>query len=80
MSRSDFLPCCLGPAIAAALMQQDGLDGGAAHDVDEVVDGALGVLDEVEQGQEELAVLGQQLGELLGIEGRRTVLEAERSW
>jgi hypothetical protein len=43
-------------------------DGGAPHDVDEVVDGALGVLDEVEQGQDELAVLRQQLG----IGGRRT--------
>src|SRR5262249_23757212 len=46
-------------------------DGGAPHDVDEVIDGALSVLEEVEQGQDELAVLGQQFGELLGIEGRR---------
>ena len=48
------------------------LDGGATHDVDKVVDGALGVLEEVEQRQDELAVVGQQVGELLGIEGRRT--------
>src|SRR5262249_50332910 len=48
-------------------------DGGAPHDVDEVIEGALGVLEEVQQRQDELAVLGQQLGELLGIEDRRTV-------
>ena len=47
------------------------LDGGAAHDVDEVVEGALGVLEEVEQWQNELAVLGQQVGDPLGIQGRR---------
>ena len=31
----------------------------ARHDVDKVVDGRLGVLDEVQEGEQELAVLGQ---------------------
>jgi hypothetical protein len=45
---------------------------GAPHDVDEGVEGALGVLEEVAQRKMELAVLGQQPGERMGIEGRRT--------
>ena len=75
MSRSVFLPCCLGPATCGGAHQQDGLDGGPAHDVDQVVDGDLGVLDEVEHGQQELAVLGQDLGELPGIERAAAVGE-----
>ena len=63
-----LLALLLGAGELGGAHEQDGLDGGAAHDVDEVVDGGLGVLDEVEHGQEELAVLGQDLGELPGIE------------
>ena len=55
--------------MASALDPEHRLDGGAAHDVDEVVEGALGVLEEVEQWQNELAVLGQQVGDPLGIQG-----------
>lgn len=46
------------------------LDGGAAHDVDEIVEGALGVFDEVEEGQDELAILCQEIGDPLGVQGR----------
>jgi Transposase IS66 family len=67
-----LLPLLLRPGDRRGAHAQHRFDGGTAHDVDEVVEGALGVLEEVEQGQDELAVLGQQLGELLGIEGRWT--------
>lgn len=40
----------------------DDLDGGAAHDLDEVVDGGLSVLAQVEHGEQRLAVVGQNLG------------------
>ena len=61
-----LLALLLGAGELGGAHQQDGLDGGPAHDVDEVVDGDLGVLDEVEHGEEELAVLGQDPGEALG--------------
>ena len=69
-----LLALLLGPGQLGGAHQQDGLDGGAAHDVDEVVDGGLGVLDQVEHGQEELAVLGEDVGEGGGIERGRAVL------
>ncbi len=48
--------------------QQDGLDRGPPHDVDKVVESALGILDQVEHGQEELAVLGKEIRKDGGIE------------
>ena len=66
-----LLALLLGPRDRLGAHPEHRLDGGAAHDVDEVVEGALGVLEEVEQRQDELAILGQQVGDPLGIEGRR---------
>lgn len=67
MPRSAFWPGCLGPATRSA-REQDGLDGVTAQDVDEVIDGAPGVLEQVEHGQEELAVPSEDLGRAPGIE------------
>jgi hypothetical protein len=45
-----------------------GPDGGPSHDVDQVIDAGLGVLDEVKHRQQELTVLCQDLGEAIGSE------------
>ena len=58
-----LLALLLGAGDLGGAHEQDGLDGGPAHDVDEVIDGGLGVLDQVEHGQQELAVLGEETGE-----------------
>jgi hypothetical protein len=72
-----LLALLLGAGDLGGAHQEDGLDGGASHDVDEVVDGGLGVLDEIEYGEEELAILGQDLGETLGIDRRGAVREGD---
>jgi hypothetical protein len=48
--------------------QQDGFDRSSAHDV---VDGGLGVLNQVEHRQERLPVRRENLGKLLGLRGGR---------
>jgi hypothetical protein len=53
------LPLLLGTSNLGGVHQEGRLDGGPAHDVDEVVDGDSGVGDEIEHRQEESAVLGQ---------------------
>jgi hypothetical protein len=68
-----LLPLLLGAGDLSSAHEEDGVDGSPSHDVDEVVDGGLSVLDEIEHGEEELAVLGQDLGEGLGIERRGAV-------
>ncbi len=73
----DLLALLLGAGQLLGTHHQHGLDGGSAHDVDEVIDGRLGVFDEVEHGQEELTVLGEHLGELLRIESGGTVGKRE---
>ncbi len=40
--------------------------GGAAGDVDDLVDGSLALFDEFDEGQHELRVLAEQTRELLG--------------
>jgi hypothetical protein len=72
-----LLALLLGAGQLDGAHQENGLDGGPSHDVDEVVDGDLGVLDEVEHRHEELAVLGEDLGEALVIERRRTVRKGD---
>ncbi len=59
-----LLALLLGAGDPGGAHEQDGLGGGTSHDVDEVVDGARGVLDQIEQGQEELTVLGEEPGQL----------------
>jgi hypothetical protein len=63
-----LLALLLGSSDLLGAHEQNGLDGGAAHDVDEVVNGGLGVLDLIEHGEQKLAVLGQEVGKSLGIE------------
>ena len=48
---------------------EDGFDGGPSHDVNEVIDGVLGGVEEIEQRQKQLADFGQSLGEWQGLEG-----------
>ena len=45
---------------------QHGLNGGAAGDVDNLVDGSAALLDQFNQGQHELGVLAEQAGEVVG--------------
>ena len=49
----------------------------AALEIPEVVDGGLGVVDEVEHGQDELAFPGQKLGKRPGLEGFGSVVVAD---
>jgi hypothetical protein len=44
--------------------QQDRFDGGLARQVDQLIDGLLGVADHVEKRQQELAVPAQEFGDL----------------
>jgi hypothetical protein len=60
---------CLGPAMASALILSNASMVERRNDVDDVVEGALGVLEEVEQRQDDSAVLGQQVGDPPGIQG-----------
>mgnify|MGYP006908241901 CR=1 FL=1 len=57
----------LGPCELGGAHLQNRFDGGPAHDVDEVIDGALGLLDKVEHGEQQLAVLGEEGCELFGV-------------
>jgi hypothetical protein len=50
-----------GPQDLGGSHQQNVFDGVAPHDVDKVIKGQLGVLDQVEHGDEELAVLGENV-------------------
>ena len=45
---------------------QHGLDGGAAGDVNDLVDGSAALLDQFNQGQHELRVLAEQASEIVG--------------
>ena len=45
---------------------EHGLNGGAAGDVNDLVDGSAALLDQFHQGQHELRVLAEQAGEIVG--------------
>ena len=70
-----------------ALLPRSGNLGGAhdengfyrspADDVDEVFDSGLGVVEEIQQGQDQLAVLGQDLSEWPGLKGFAAVITAD---
>jgi len=63
----------LAPEDVAARLGNAAFLVGCLENVDEVVEGALGVLEEVEQRQDELAVLGQQVSVTAAREQRKTV-------
>jgi hypothetical protein len=67
----------LAPLLRASVLggvhQEYGPDGGPSHDVDQVIDGGLGVLDDVEHRQQEFTALCQDLGEAIGSECRDAV-------
>jgi len=66
----------LGPGGLCGVHERDGLDGGAARDVDQIVDVAPGVRDQAGHGREGRAVVGEDLGQIPRIEcGRRVLVE-----
>jgi len=48
---------------------EHGLNGGAAGDLNDLVDGAAALLDQFNEGQHELRVLAEQASEIVGADG-----------
>ncbi len=57
--------------------QENGFDRGPAHHVDEVVYGILSGFEQIEHGQDKLAIPGDHLGERLRLEGLGAVIAAD---
>jgi hypothetical protein len=63
----------LRPRDSLGAHQKHRLDRGPAHDVDQVIEGILGIFDQVQDWQQRLAVLSEHRGHLGGVECVRIV-------